>query len=241
MIPFHHQQEFANQNMSWFATDSQQRYEQNLQDVDHRKVIQDNKWHNSDIRYDFNSHGFRCDEFGPESGFIALGCSTTVGVGLPRELTWSSIVGNQLKIPAWNLAVGGGAMDTNFRLAEYWIPKLTPKFVVLLGTPLRIEIVLRDTIDPLQLRREHRDDWYLKNYTLYDENDRINYRKNIRAISDVCHAAGVPFWHVSVECWGQNSEPNTDLGYDRARDLIHPGPSLHRHFAGRILKEFINA
>lgn len=241
MTPFHHQQAFANRSLSWFATDTRETYEQNLRDADNHKLIQDNGWHLSDIRYDFNSLGFRCDEFVPGTGFIALGCSITVGVGLPLELTWPTILASQLAIPAWNLAIGGGAMDTNFRIAEYWIPQLKPTFVVLLGTPLRIEIVLRDTVDPLQLRRSHNEDWYLRNYTLYDENDRINYRKNIRAISDICHDVGVPFWPVSVEHWGHNSEPNTPIGYDQARDLVHPGPSLHQHFANRILREFVNA
>lgn len=240
MIPYHHQMEFSSKTVSWFSTDQAELYEHNLQDPDRRAVLEANGWINHDIIYNFNSHGFRCGEFEPGTGFVALGCSVTVGVGLPNNCVWPSMLSEKLEIPAWNLGVGGGAMDTNFRLAEYWLPILKPRFVVVLGTPLRIEIVLSDVVDSLQLRRWHDDDWYLKNYTLYDENDRINYRKNIRAISDVCRDLEIPFWSMSIEDWGKG--PGDDQrGYDWARDLIHVGPSMHRHFTDRIMREFIRA
>lgn len=240
MTPYHHQIEFRSTTVSWFATDQEHMYDRNLQDPDRRTVLEANGWIDRDITYSFNSHGFRCGEFEPGTGFVALGCSVTAGVGLQDQHTWPCIIGEKLGIPAWNLGIGGGAMDTNFRMAEHWIPLLRPRFVIMLGTPLRIEIALSDVVDSLQLNRNHDDDWYLKNYTLNDENDRINYRKNTRAVSDVCRDIGTPFWSVSVDHWGQgNGDPNR--GYDWARDLAHPGPSMHRHFADRALREFIRA
>jgi len=240
MTPFHHQLEFRSSTVSWFGTDQAHVYDQNLQDPDRRAQLTANGWIDRDITYSFNSHGFRCAEFEPGTGFVALGCSITAGVGLSAEQIWPSIVGKNLGISAWNLGVSGGAMDTNFRMAEYWLPVLQPRFVVMLGSPLRIELVHSDVVDSFQLNRYHKDDWYLKNYTLNDENDGINYRKNVRAISDVCRDVGALFWSVSTEDWGQGPG-DPDRGRDWARDLAHPGPSMHRHFADRVMREFMHA
>lgn len=42
------------------------------------------------IKYEINSHGFRCDEFtDPSNNFLFAGCSETFGLGLPNEYRWS--------------------------------------------------------------------------------------------------------------------------------------------------------
>ena len=73
----------------------------------------------------------RDEEFDDRPAGIALGCSYTEGVGVPEHTTWGNGLGRMLGMHMWNLGVGGGSLDTVFRVLEYWLPKLTPKFVAI--------------------------------------------------------------------------------------------------------------
>lgn len=44
------------------------------------------------LDYSFNSHNFRSDEFHEGTNILALGCSHTLGIGVPESLTWPSFV-----------------------------------------------------------------------------------------------------------------------------------------------------
>ncbi len=71
----------------WIPPDTLDDYEKN------RAAGRRTKYGRSDIDYQYNSHGYRCPEFGrPESRgclrVLSLGCSITFGIGLPEEDTW---------------------------------------------------------------------------------------------------------------------------------------------------------
>lgn len=68
-----------------------------------------------DFNYNFNSWGFRGEEYNQYIGKpvnICLGDSFTVNVGGPIEHSWCSQIAQQTKIPCINLGIDGAGNDT---------------------------------------------------------------------------------------------------------------------------------
>lgn len=79
---------------------------------------QDLNWQES-ISYKFNLQGFRTYDFNlvkNEKINIALGCSQTLGIGLPVEMTWPYLIETQTNIKTLNLGLGGASTDTVARI-----------------------------------------------------------------------------------------------------------------------------
>jgi len=102
----------ANKIFEWFATDSPESY----------KEITDfglNLYRPGDIKYQFNSDGYRCDEFSLESDIPILfsGCSYTEGVGVHQTETWAYRLLEKIRnktgknIPYWNIGITASGVD----------------------------------------------------------------------------------------------------------------------------------
>lgn len=61
--------------------------------------------------YRWNSDGLRSIEFSTKPEIIALGCSITLGQGMPEDLRWTNILSNLVKIPIGNISYSGGAVN----------------------------------------------------------------------------------------------------------------------------------
>ena len=123
----------ANRTVKWLPQDTEELYLENLKS--NQLALERNGWIDTEITYKFNSFAFRCEEFTNDPSILFLGCSHTVGVGLPVEHTWPTIVANKLNLKCYNLGQGGGSADTAYRLGSHWIPKILPNIVVLLISP----------------------------------------------------------------------------------------------------------
>jgi hypothetical protein len=195
------------------------------------------------ITYRFNSQGFRADEFDSGPYLVALGCSFTVGIGLPDAATWPRLVANQLGLQCANLAWGGYSADTCYRLAEYWIPELQPRYVCMLTPPAaRIEILLAtgsqadfEVFMPNSMSTIYRmSDPYLRHWYANETNSAINQRKNERALKQLCHELNIPCTVMRAHdsfSWNQK-------GLDCARDFMHAGPQQHQQLARRFIDAY---
>ena len=149
--PWHPGIYYAGQTLDWMPTDTKEIFEQLMQDPVHQEYFANLGWlEPGAINYKINSYGFRAEEFVEgQPCIVALGCSYTVGIGLPYKDIWPTLVGNALGLPVYNLAWGGSSADTCFRMARYWIPKLTPVHVLMLTPPeSRIELVMSQGNSP---------------------------------------------------------------------------------------------
>lgn len=244
--PWHSGMYHASSTQQWLPTDTKESFDNLMKDPEHRKYFATMGWDQPDaITYNINSEGFRCDEFDPECpGMISLGCSFTVGIGLPIETIWPTLVSNATGLKLANLAWGGNSTDTCFRLAEYWIPRLRPKLVTMLAPPeSRIEILLG--ANPGQLPAEvimpntksvlfSDSNMFLKHWHLNDQNSRLNQLKNCLAIQQLCadhDIACVIEKALDHMHWGQNN-----IGY--ARDFMHGGPVIHQTIAEKMLNDY---
>lgn len=244
--PWHFGSHHANSTQEWLPTDTKENFERLMQDPGHREYFAKLGWDQPGaITYNINSAGFRCPEFDYETPcMISLGCSFTVGIGLPEQSIWPTLVGNRLGLRVANLAWGGNSTDTCFRLAEYWIPKLQPKLVTMLAPPAsRLEILL-DT-NPCYLQAEiimpetkptifSDSDVFLKHWLLNDENSRLNQLKNCLAIQQLCDQHSVPC--LIEKALDHMHWSREEIGY--ARDFMHGGPIIHKRIAEKMLNDY---
>ncbi len=65
----------------------------------------------SEYNYVMNSDGLRSIEFDPMPEVIALGCSITLGQGLPVDLRWSDLLSKRIDKPIGNISYSGAAIN----------------------------------------------------------------------------------------------------------------------------------
>lgn len=246
--PPHFGQYFADQELEWLPTDTKENYEKLIQDPDHRKYFAELGWDRPGaITYKFNSYGFRADEFDDQPCMVALGCSYSVGIGLPDQSTWARKTATALDLKCANLSWGGYSADSCFRMAEYWVPRLKPKYVCMLVPPKhRVELLLdEEALSNRQFPVEvfmpgsqsslfRPDDQYLKHWFLNDENAKINQRKNVLAIRQMCADLNIPcavYYAEDHMPWSRE-----EIGY--ARDFMHAGPKIHDQLAKKMVNDY---
>ena len=128
-VPSHFNQQFASTTQLWNGTDSENNFKKNCAVPESRQILEESGWLVPEsLTYKFNSEGFRDDEFDQQPAGLAIGCSHTQGVGIKNEHTWPSQLQSMMGQKIWNLGVGGAALDTCYRLLEYWINHLNVKF-----------------------------------------------------------------------------------------------------------------
>jgi hypothetical protein len=246
--PLHFGQPLANQTVDWLPTDTKENYEKLIQDPGHQAYFAQMGWDQPGaITYRFNSHGFRADEFDSGPYMVALGCSYTVGIGLPDSVTWARQTATALGLKCANLAWGGYSTDSCYRLAEYWVPALQPAYVCMLAPPRsRLELLLDQSVLPVtQLPMEvfmpqsqsslfNPSDTYLKHWFLNEENARINQRRNILAVRQLCADLNIPctVYNADDHMWWNRET----IGY--ARDYMHGGPKIHKILADQFVADY---
>ena len=226
---FHAYWPFKGQTTRWLSTDSEELYRRNLRN--RSTEMERLGWVDREIIYHFNSDGFRSAEFDQGPGVVFLGCSHTMGIGLPHDETWTSQVAESLDLSCWNLGLGGASNDVAFRMAWHWLPRLRPKICVLMcPDSSRLEIVQDDYFSLQMIPGGGVDLPEFKAWYVSDYNSQINALKNVLAIDHVCRGQGIKFLAVTVE----NHMIKVDG--DLARDLCHWGRESHRLTAKMVLE-----
>jgi hypothetical protein len=229
MIPNYdsYYKKYANQTLSWLSSDKEQLYKHNL--IRRRAELERYNWIDSEITYRFNSFGFRCDEFTEVPTAMFLGCSLTIGLGLPLNAVWPELVSSSMNLKCANLGVASGAPDTAFRFCHGYIDRIKPKIVIYMTPPSgRFEISdgspklcgpsnFGHFIDP----------GIYKVWAGCDDNLFFNEEKNLLGIKMLCTERNIKFINVN------SSELRTNESL--ARDLAHPGIECNHIFAHKLL------
>lgn len=111
-------------SMTWFSTDTEENFKQK----------ENNVFTPESFGYTFNQYGYRIgardwDLNTTKKKIITLGCSHTVGVGVPFEKTWPALFAEELDGELFNLAVTGSSADTVFRTLYQSIDIIQPDIV----------------------------------------------------------------------------------------------------------------
>ena len=241
--PWHPGVHSAGTESDFMPTDTKETFEKLCQTPEYYEYFKHHGWlEPGAITYKLNSYGFRSDEFDDRDCMIALGCSFTIGIGLPVEITWPQIVGKELGLVPYTMAWGGSSADTCFRLAEYWIPQLKPKAVFMLTPPPnRFELIRATGQPPVENYMPSSEsnsateiDSFLKHWHTMDENSRLNQRKNKLAIRAICAEFDIPCY--IYDTYEHMAWSREEIGY--ARDRMHAGPPGHSRLAKIMLDDF---
>jgi hypothetical protein len=226
--PVHVNQQSANTVQTWISTDSADNFKLNCADLTRRAKLKQLDWLDSEFDYRFNNEGFRDENFDRRPCAIALGCSHTQGVGLPEEKTWPKQLESLLGIKVWNLGVSGAALDTCFRLLEFWIQHLNAKYVFCAVPNLERYEVFSDgdwsSILPFTNVLPWLHGWH-KNYLTWEQNSQLNRTKTLLAMQQICNQHS-----VTLHC-----DFLTDfIDGANARDLMHCGVDSNSELAKKF-------
>jgi len=228
----HSYSKFAGQELEWLRMDTKELYLENLKK--NYSKLEKYGWINAPITYKFNNYGFRSNEFSHDPNIMFLGCSHTCGIGIPVEHTWANIVSKTLGLKNFNLGIGSSSNDTAFRLAQHWIPQLTPSIVMFLSTDRsRFELHNRNQIENYGPWQEASWDNQVIPWKIWISNDTngdMNYLKNKLAIEQVCAQHNIKFLHIDRHSIKFNE-------HDLARDLAHGGIKYNQAIAEQFLSK----
>jgi hypothetical protein len=239
--PPHFGKSYAGQTLHWLPTDTEENYHKHCQRSEYQEYIKHKGWDQPGaITYRINNLGYRGDEFDFEKPcLVALGCSFSVGIGLPESDVWPWRLGRELNLPVVNLSWGGYSADTCFRLAEYFLPKLNVRQCVMMAPPPeRIEVLADQTefevfMPHSQSRWFDPADVYLKHWMTDRENSRLNNLKNKLALEMMCAKQKIPcLTYNAFEFFARSRE---EVEY--ARDYMHAGPLGHQLATEKILND----
>lgn len=219
---------FANQTIQWFSLDTEKRFKEHLNTrIDE---LREGDYINRPVTYTFNSLGFRCNEIDEtKDSIVFLGGSEVLGTGLPIECSFTNIVANELNLECYNLGQAGGANDTVYRLASYYVTKLKPKLVVVTSPPpFRMEVINTFLDNPIQhfMPVFDGDHPFYKTWLSCDDNGLFNEEKNRIATDYICNSNNVKLLRFE--------DPEFER-IDYARDFIHKGINSNKKFAQQIL------
>ena len=223
-----------NQIFYWHGSDSEDLYKKNLKN--NYNQLKKYGWIYNNFTYKFNSYGFRCEEFSDDPTIMALGCSNTLGTGLPVDKIWPELLAKELNMKCANLGVGGGSLDSAFRMCHGYIDTIKPKIVVLLSPPgPRVELFTDDGVQNMGTwSLEHESILEKRSffYTWVSEQNNVyfNEEKNILAIKQLCEQKNIKFIN-------KTSNELIFIGQSLARDLIHAGIENHKLFAKKLLSK----
>ncbi len=241
--PWHPGIHLKSQILHWLPSDTEKTFNESIKNPTRRSYLESQGWIDPlAITYEINHQGFRSDQFVRDVPcMVALGCSFTVGTGLPQHQVWPWIVGRNLNLRVYNLAWGGISADTCFRIADYWIPHLKPQLVCMLTPPSsRFELITAPgTTPPAEVFMPNSQtvieglatDTFVKHWWANDLNSQVNSKKNKLAIQHISQQNQARF--ISFDVDSESSMRPDSHGY--ARDFMHVGPDGHQVLATKIL------
>lgn len=243
VAPWHFGLRYAGTSQKWMPTDTQENFMQLVRSPEQHEYFRSKGWLDPNaIVYDINSDGFRAEEFDPEAAsVVSLGCSYTMGIGLPKSSTWPSLVSQALGLKNYNLAWGGTSADTCFMLAQYWLPVLRPRLVCMAAPPKsRLDLIVEnqdlkhETYMPGHETGHLISDTFLKTWFVHERNADLNNARNRYAVQGLCAELSIPCLIYNAHDWFAKSREEVEY----ARDMMHAGPRGHEILAERIVDDY---
>ena len=239
---YHNYSPHANLSLNWVGTDQPDNQREKL-DPSFRPIWEKSGWTDGTvIEYQFNSGGFRTDEFDQSERIMILGSSPTVGVGLHRSQTWSELLSKKINMPIWNLATGTGCSDTMYRVCKNYLPQLNVTMVIEVGGEKdAFEIYYQNQWQIINSPEHFFDpalEGMIRTWYTGQENQQINQEKNTAAIRWVCHENQVPYYKFSLGDIHMKKHKVIGMN-DWSRCGHHSGPRFHAAAADYIADHII--
>lgn len=160
---------------------------------------------------------------------MALGCSSTFGMGVEAELAWPALLETRLRKPVYNLGVCGGSADSVFRVVASLLPILQSRTLCIQApSDYRREIWYEGKEEPDRVGA-----WVKERIDLLGEKEvALNKKKNYYAIIDLARR-----YDCEIKFFRSNdsNENRRDLEKPYASDGKHPGLRWHQYVANHML------
>lgn len=231
-------------SLDWLPCDTKERFDDNLKTSPTDKNLL--YYLDNPIKYNLNSKGFRTpDEFSIEDeGNVFLGCSHTVGIGLPLEKVWSYKVSQRIGGLFWNLGIGGTGPMTHFRVLLGFHKQMKIKNIFHFAPKYgRYEFLVNGEPEPIQLN--HGNDWF-KYFGKSIDGTFLDYRQQsyfhhlcYYGIKGLAEEIGAKYHCISDLKYDSLNNPKTYIDKPnvlRARDLVHFDEEIHQ----TICDDFLN-
>jgi hypothetical protein len=199
-------------------------------------------WAEHSLNYKYNNQGFRSREFLIQTDnpiILALGCSHTVGVGIPVEDNWPEQLGAKYfpNHVVYNAGLGGASSDTVARLAVNLIPILKPDIVAVLWPNMHRFETYHHGIDKIETRFDGpwTDDNNLKIY-FEDNNSHNNQTKNKMIVELLQKVYNFKLLSIDVEQAFDDHDPGA---YLKGRDNQHFCGWWHRDVMEDFYRQYL--
>jgi hypothetical protein len=196
------------------------------------------EWHADSFTYKYNSYGFRSQEFNSneiKSKILTLGCSHTVGVGIPQQNNWPEQFGREYfpDHTVWNAGLGGAGADTIARLAVNMIPIVKPAIVAILWPSLyRFETYENNPV--------FNGAWTMERDNLqYEDNTAYNNQTKNKTILQLLQQV-YQFKLLSIDWDDVVQKVYTTVAWTKGRDGQHFGIEWHQQIAYDFNLQYTN-
>ena len=243
-----HSAHAGRQDILWVLPDSKEQFLKNKEDKKQAKKLRKAGWTATNVKYKYNTHGFRGDEleYSSDKSILFLGCSHTFGTGINHEDTMAYLVSKSLGYKCYNLSLIGGSINLLFSYAYHWIPKLKPDIVVLMQ-PHELRIGWYDGLKCPDAKAESDiGSWinlspnnvktlfqnaleFYMSWSSRTINTTLNMESNTLAIKQLCYENNAKCYTFSSEELFKSNK------VDDARDLLHAGKQTNINAANFIL------
>lgn len=214
--------------------DNEERFK-NIQGTRHQG---DPQWRADSFTYKYNSYGFRSNEFDlteTKPKILTLGCSHTVGVGIPQHENWPEYFARSYFSDhvAWNAGLGGAGSDTVARLAVNMIPVIRPAIVAVLWPSLfRFETYENGAV--------FNGAWTMERDNLqYEDNTAYNNQTKNKTILHLLEMH-YKFKLLSIDFDDTLQKVYDKVLWSKARDGAHFGIEWHQQIAYDFYLQYSN-
>lgn len=196
------------------------------------------QWHADSFTYKYNSNGFRSCEFDLteiKPKILTLGCSHTVGVGIPQHENWPEHFARTYfpDYVVWNAGLGGAGGDTVARLAVNMIPIVNPDIVAILWPSLfRFETYENGAVFNGAWTME-RDNRQYEDNTAYNNQSK---NKTILQLLQMIHG----FTLLSIDFDNTIQKVYDKVLWSKGRDGAHFGIEWHQQIAYDFNLQYTN-
>jgi len=199
-------------------------------------------WAEHSLSYKYNNQGFRSREFLVQTEnpiLLTLGCSHTVGVGIPVADNWPEQLGAKYfkDHVVYNAGLGGASSDTVARLAINIVPIIKPDIVAILWPSVsRFETYHHgQSKDGTNFNGSWSNDRDLKIY--FEDNNCYNNQTKNKLIIDLLQKI-YNFKYLSLDV-DQAVVKHDHHGYLKARDNQHFCGWWHRDVMEDFYQEYL--
>lgn len=224
---------------TWFCTDSKDNFLQRKNNV----------FTPESFSYNFNQYGYRIGDHDwnlntSRQRMVVLGCSHTVGVGVPWEQSWAKMLADHVDCELFNLGVAGGSSDSVLRTLHQSISIIKPDIVaVYWPEPIRWEIYesFQWDVNGLDCDIPHtKSVWNITETETINESHVQNiFNRNVKLVKLLQQVYGFKLLEIdsqalTLDYLNVNNHIEMAFSFD-SRDLVHPGIKMHEYIKNKFI------